>query len=213
MQQTKWPKLDRPLVAILRGVRPDEVEAIGDVLIGAGFEMIEVPLNSPEPLRSIELLAKRFGKNCIIGAGTVLSAEECAGVADAGGRLMVSPNIDLDVLAMAHKRGMITLPGVFSPTEALAAQRAGATALKFFPASVLGPSGIAAIRAVLPKETIVAAVGGVSDKNFAAYVAAGVRAFGLGSSLYKPGMNAADVAATARATIQAYDAAIGAEAR
>lgn len=209
MQQPMWPKLDRPLAAILRGVRSDEAEAIGDALVGAGFEMIEVPLNSPEPLRSIERLAKRFGADCVIGAGTVLSAADCASVADAGGRLMVSPNIDIDVLATAHKRGMITLPGVFSPTEALAAHRAGASALKFFSASVLGPSGIAAIRAVLPGDTVVVAVGGVSDKNFDNYVAAGVRAFGLGSSLYRPGMSAADVAMAARATIQAYDAAIG----
>lgn len=208
MQQSSWPDLDRPLVAILRGVRPDEVEAIGDALVAAGFEMIEVPLNSPDPLRSIERLAKRFGADCIIGAGTVLSADDCARVADAGGRLMVSPNIDLDVLAMARQRGMISLPGVFSPTEALRAQRAGASALKFFPASVLGPSGIAAIRAVLPQDTVVAAVGGVSDKNFESYIAAGVRAFGLGSSLYKPGMNAADVAKAARAAVAAYDAAV-----
>ncbi|MCW5688095.1 MAG: 2-dehydro-3-deoxy-6-phosphogalactonate aldolase [Pseudolabrys sp.] len=210
-QPPMWPTLDRPLVAILRGVRPDEVESIGEALVGAGFEMIEVPLNSPEPLRSIERLAKRFGADCIIGAGTVLSAADCASVADAGGRLMVSPNIDLEVLAAAQKRSMITLPGVFSPTEALAAQRAGASALKFFPASVLGPSGIAAIRAVLPEDTFVVAVGGVSDKNFETYVAAGVRAFGLGSSLYKPGMSAADVATTARITIQAYDAAVSAK--
>ncbi|MCW5694107.1 MAG: 2-dehydro-3-deoxy-6-phosphogalactonate aldolase [Pseudolabrys sp.] len=205
-QHPTWPKLARPLAAILRGVRPDEVEAIGDALVGAGFEMIEVPLNSPDPLRSIERLAMRLGADCIIGAGTVLSAADCASVADAGGRLMVSPNIDLGVLAMAQKRGMVTLPGIFSPTEALAAQRAGASALKFFPASVLGASGIAAIRAVLPEDTVVVAVGGVSDKNFASYIDAGVRAFGLGGSLYKPGMSAADVATTARATIEAYDA-------
>lgn len=210
MQQPIWPNVKRPLVAILRGVRPDEVEAIGEVLISAGFELIEVPLNSPEPLRSIECLARRFGGACIIGAGTVLTAADCAKVADAGGRLMVSPNIDLDVLATARGRGMITLPGVFSPTEALAAQRAGASALKFFPASVLGASGIAAIRAVLPDNTVVVAVGGVSDKNFASYVAGGIRAFGLGSSLYRPGMNVADVATAARAAIQAYDAAVNA---
>lgn len=208
MQQPTWPNVNRPLVAILRGIRPDEVEAIGETLLKAGFEMIEVPLNSPEPLRSIELLSRKFGAECIIGAGTVLTAADCARVADAGGRLMVSPNIDLDVLAMARTRGMISLPGVFTPTEALAAQRAGASALKFFPASVLGPSGIAAIRAVLPDDTVVVAVGGVSEKNFENYLAGGVRAFGLGSSLYKPGMNAAEVAAAARPTIEAYDAAI-----
>jgi len=209
MPQPTWPEVDRPLVAILRGVRPDEVEGIGDALVEAGIAMIEVPLNSPDPMRSIERLAKRFGETCFIGAGTVLSAADCARVADAGGKLMVSPNIDLDVLATARQRGMISLPGVFSPTEALKAQRAGASALKFFPASVLGPSGIAAIRAVLPEDTVVVAVGGVSHTNFASYIAAGVRTFGLGSSLYKPGMNAADVAAAANVSVRAYDVASG----
>ena len=209
MQMPTWPRLKRALVAILRGVKPDEVESIGEKLIHAGFEMIEVPLNSPDPLRSIERLARRFGAECIVGAGTVLTVADCTRVCDAGGRLMVSPNIDLNVLATARARGMISLPGVFSPTEALAAQRAGASALKFFPASVLGPSGIAAIRAVLPEETVIVAVGGVSDKNFASYLAVGVRAFGLGSSLYRPGMNAADVAAAAAAAVAAYDAAVG----
>lgn len=204
-----WPKVKRPLVAILRGVRPDEVEGIADALIGAGFELIEVPLNSPDPFRSIECLAARFGRDCIVGAGTVLTADDCAHVADAGGRLMVSPNIDAEVVAMAGARGMISLPGVFSPTEALLAARAGASALKFFPASILGPSGIAAIHAVLPEDLAIVAVGGVSEKTFAAYVAAGIRAFGLGSSLYRPGASAAGVGEAARATVRAYDAAIG----
>lgn len=132
MQMPTWPRLKRSLVAILRGVKPDEVESIGEKLIHAGFEMIEVPLNSPDPLRSIERLARRFGAECIVGAGTVLTVADCTRVCDAGGRLMVSPNIDLNVLATARARGMISLPGVFSPTEALAAQRAGASALKFF---------------------------------------------------------------------------------
>lgn len=206
MQRIAWPRLKRSLVAILRGVRPDEVEGIADALVGAGFEMIEVPLNSPDPFVSIERLAKRFGDGCIVGAGTVLTADDCGRVADAGGRLMVSPNTDAEVVAMANVRGLISLPGVFSPTEALLAARAGASALKFFPASTLGPSGIAAIRAVLPEDTVAVAVGGVSEKNFAAYVAAGVRAFGLGSSLYRPGASAADVGAAARVTIAAYDA-------
>lgn len=213
MQQPAWPKLKRSLVAILRGVRPDEVESIGEALVKSGFEMIEVPLNSPDPLRSIERLARRFGADCIVGAGTVLTPEDCARVSDAGGRLMVSPNIDLGVLAEARARGMISLPGVFSPTEALAALRAGASALKFFPASVLGPSGISAIRAVLPEYTVVVAVGGVSDKNFGHYAGNGVRAFGLGSSLYRPGMAAADVGETARQAVDAYDAAVSAESR
>lgn len=200
-----WPKVKRSLVAILRGIRPEEAEAIVETLIDVGFELIEVPLNSPDPFVSIERLCKRFGKDCHIGAGTVLTAEDCARVADAGGRLMVSPNVDADVLAMALKRQMVTMPGVFSPTEAFLALRSGASALKFFPASVLGPAGIAAQLAVLPKETVIGAVGGVSDKNLAAYWAAGVRAFGLGSSLYRPGMTAADVRATALASVRAFD--------
>jgi 2-dehydro-3-deoxyphosphogalactonate aldolase len=207
-QPVPWPKVKRSLVAILRGIRPDEAEAIVETLIDSGFELIEVPLNSPDPFISIERLCKRFGKDGWIGAGTVLTASDCARVADVGGRLMVSPNVDADVLTMAQALKMVTMPGVFSPTEAFLALRAGASALKFFPASVLGPSGIAAQLAVLPKETVVGAVGGVSDKNLAAYMAAGVRAFGLGSSLYRPGMTAAEVRDTAQASVRAYDQAL-----
>jgi len=207
-QQIIWPKVRRSLVAILRGVKPDEAEAIVGTLIETGFELIEVPLNSPEPLVSIERVATRFGRDALIGAGTVLTAADCARVADVGGRLMVSPNVDADVLAMAVSRGMVTMPGVFSPTEAFLALRCGASALKYFPASVLGPSGIAAQLAVLPKGTIVGAVGGVSDSNLASYMAAGISAFGLGSSLYRPGMTAAEVRATAQASVQAYDQAV-----
>lgn len=203
-----WPKVKRPLVAILRGIRPDEAETVSETLLDSGFELLEVPLNSPDAFVSIERLVKRFGNDCVIGAGTVLSADDCGRVSDAGGRLMVSPNVDADVLAMAQARGMISLPGVFSTTEALLALRCGASALKFFPASVLGPSGIAAVRAVLPKETIICAVGGVSDQNFATYVAMGIRVFGLGSSLYRPGMSADDVRVTATAAVRAYDAAV-----
>lgn len=204
-QPVAWPKVKRSLVAILRGIRPDEAETIVETLIESGFELIEVPLNSPDPFVSIERLCKRFGKDCHIGAGTVLTAADCARVADIGGRLMVSPNVDADVLTMAQTRQLVTMPGVFSPTEAFLALRCGASALKFFPASVLGPSGIAAQLAVLPKETVVGAVGGVSDKNLAAYWTAGVRAFGLGSSLYRPGMTAAEVRVTALASVEAYD--------
>ena len=187
-----WPTVKRPLIAILRGIRSDD----------------EVPLNSPEPFASIERLSQRFGKDCLIGAGTVLSAADCARVADVGGRLMVAPNVDADVLATARARRMVTMPGVFTPTEALLALRCGASALKFFPASVLGPSGIAAQLAVLPKDVVAGAVGGVSEKNLAAYVAAGIRAFGLGSSLYRPGMTAAEVRDRALASVRAYDQAL-----
>ena len=206
-QPVQWPKVKRSLVAILRGIRPDEAEGIVETLIDSGFELIEVPLNSPEPFVSIERLCKRFGEDCLIGAGTVLEPADCARVADLGGRLMVSPNVDADVLATATTRRMVTMPGVFSPTEAFLALRCGASALKFFPASVLGPSGIAAQLAVLPKDTVVGAVGGVSDKNLSDYMAAGVKAFGLGSSLYRPGMTQAEVRKTAQASILAYDRA------
>jgi 2-dehydro-3-deoxyphosphogalactonate aldolase len=211
-QPIAWPNPKRSLVAILRGVKPDEAESIVGTLIETGFELIEVPLNSPEPFVSIEKVATRFGQEALIGAGTVLTAADCARVADVGGRLMVSPNVDADVLSMAVARGMVTMPGVFTPTEAFLALRCGASALKFFPASVLGPSGVAAQMAVLPKGTVIGAVGGVSDKNLADYVKAGVRAFGLGSSLYRPGMTADEVRQTARASVRAYDDAVAGSA-
>ena len=203
-----FPPMKRPLVAILRGVKPDEALGIVSALLEADMTAIEIPLNSPEPFRSIEIAAKRAPADVLIGAGTVLTAGDVDRLHDAGGRLMVSPNIDVDVLARARHHAMITMPGVFSPTEALLAARAGASSLKFFPASVLGASGISAIRAVLPPDVMLAAVGGVSDQNFAEYVKAGIRAFGLGSSLYKPGMTAADVAVRAKVTIEAYDRAV-----
>jgi 2-dehydro-3-deoxyphosphogalactonate aldolase len=204
-----FPTMKRPLVAILRGVKPDEADGIVSVLIEAGMTAIEIPLNSPDPFRSIEIAVRRAPAGVLVGAGTVLTTTDVDRLNEAGGKLLVAPNVDTQVIARAHEHGMVTMPGVFSPTEALLAARAGASSLKFFPASVLGPAGIAAIRAVLPASAMIAAVGGVSDQNFAEYVKSGVRAFGLGSSLYKPGMTAADVAARARATIAAYDHAIG----
>ncbi len=202
-----WPRLRRDLVAILRGIAPDEVEGVAGALAEAGFEAIEVPLNSPEPFASIERLARGFGAELLVGAGTVLEPEDVDRLRDAGGRLMVSPNIDEAVLRRAVELGLVTLPGVFTATEALAALRCGASALKIFPASALGPGGLAAIRAVLPAETVMGAVGGVSEADFAAYAAAGVRCFGLGSSLYKPGDAPQAVAAKAQAVIAAYDEA------
>jgi 2-dehydro-3-deoxyphosphogalactonate aldolase len=169
---------------------------------------IEIPLNSPDPFRSIAIAVKQAPSRVLIGAGTVLTTADVDRLNDVGGRLMVSPNVDTQVLVRAHQYAMVTLPGVFSPTEALLAARSGASGLKFFPASVLGAAGIAAIRAVLPSGVMIAAVGGVSDQNFAEYIKGGVTAFGLGSSLYKPGMTAADVAARAKATVEAYDRAI-----
>ena len=210
MNRIPFPPMKYPLIAILRGLKPNETEAVVGTLIAAGFTAIEIPLNSPEPFKSIEIAARMAPEGCLIGAGTVLTVEDVNRLADVGGRLMVSPNVEPDVIATAAAKGMVTMPGVFTPTEALAAARAGATGLKFFPASVLGPSGIQAIRAVLPAELEIAAVGGVSEKNFADYAAIGLRSFGLGSSLYKPGMAASDVGARAKATIEAYDAVYGA---
>lgn len=205
-----FPSMKRPLIAILRGIKPEETAEIVGALIETGFTAIEIPLNSPEPFRSIKIAAKMAPADCLIGAGTVLTVEDVDRLDGAGGKLLVTPNVEPAVISRARDKGMVTMPGVFTATEALSAARAGATGLKFFPAGVLGASGISAIRAVLPPELVIAAVGGVSDKNFADYTKAGILAFGLGTSLYKPGMTAAEVAERAKATIYAYDEAIGA---
>jgi 2-dehydro-3-deoxyphosphogalactonate aldolase len=208
MNPVSFPSMKRPLVAILRGMKPEEAEGIVDVLIESGMTAIEIPLNSPDPFRSISIAVKKAPAGTLIGAGTVLTPEDVERLHDVGGQLMVSPNVDPDVIASAWDRGMVTMPGVFTATEALLAAKAGASALKFFPAGILGAPGINAIRAVLPTDLMIAAVGGISDKNFGEYTKAGIHAFGMGTSLYKPGMTAADVADRARATIRAYDLAM-----
>ncbi|MEI9407634.1 2-dehydro-3-deoxy-6-phosphogalactonate aldolase [Mesorhizobium salmacidum] len=208
-QTAPFPKLKRGLVAILRGLKPAEAIAMGQALFDAGIEAIEVPLNSPEPFSSIARIVEVLPKTALVGAGTVLTGADVDNLHQAGGRLLVSPNIDAEVMSRARTYGMVTMPGVFTPTEAFQAIRLGASALKFFPASVLGASGISAIRAVLPAQTLVGAVGGVSDKDFAGYKAVGVTVFGLGSSLFKPGMSVDDVAARAHAAVAAWDAAFG----
>ncbi|MGF1622521.1 MAG: 2-dehydro-3-deoxy-6-phosphogalactonate aldolase [Rhodomicrobiaceae bacterium] len=205
-KSTPWPDMKRPLVAILRGIRPEEVEPIVTILIETGFTAIEIPLNSPDPFISIGKAAKLAPADCLIGAGTVLDVDAVDRLADVGGRLMVSPNVEPEVIARATEHGMVTMPGVFTATEALFAIRAGASALKFFPANVLGPEGIKAIRAVLPPHTETGAVGGVSEANLADYAAAGVRTYGLGSNLYQPGESAEQVGSKARTFISAYDA-------
>ncbi|NKB83470.1 2-dehydro-3-deoxy-6-phosphogalactonate aldolase [Brucella grignonensis] len=204
-----WPKLRYPLVAILRGIRPEETEAIVGALIETGFEAIEIPLNSPEPFVSIEKAAKLAPAGVLIGAGTVLSVEDVDRLNDVGGRLLVSPNVEPDVIRRAGQHGMVTMPGVFTPTEAFSAIRAGASALKFFPASVLGADGIKAISAVLPKDIPVGAVGGVSEADFATYRAAGVSCFGLGSSLYKAGLTVAEIRERAERAVAAWDKIAG----
>jgi len=192
-----------PLVAILRGVKPDEIEAIGDALVDAGFSMIEVPLNSPHPLTSIDLLVKRYGDDALVGAGTVLTVAQVEKVRAVGGRLIVSPNVNVDVIAAAARDGLVSLPGYFTPSEAFAAIAAGASGLKLFPAEAATPTVLRAHRAVLPPELAVLAVGGITPEGMAPWRAAGAQGFGLGSALYKPGMAASEVGERARTFIAA----------
>lgn len=198
--------MTRPIIAILRGVQPAEVTAIGAALIEAGVTRIEVPLNSPSPFDSIAALAKSFGSDAEIGAGTVLTADDAHRVAEAGGRLIVAPNLDMDVGAAAKSIGAAWYPGVFTVTECFAALKAGATGLKLFPAFQMGPQGLKALRDVLPGDAQVYAVGGVGPDDFATWRAAGADGFGIGGALYRPGDSAEDVSAKARALCEAWDA-------
>jgi 2-dehydro-3-deoxyphosphogalactonate aldolase len=192
-----------PLVAILRGISPAEVPAVGDALWSAGWRLLEVPLNSPEPLQSIALLAKRH-PHALVGAGTVCTVAEVRQVHEAGGRLVVSPHFDARVVQAAVDLGMIALPGVLTASEAFAALDAGATALKLFPAEMIPPAAVKALRAVLPAEVMLLPVGGITPVGMAAYRTAGANGFGIGSALYKPGMDAQAVAASAQAFADAW---------
>lgn len=192
-----------PLIAILRGVRPDEVEAIGEALVEGGITLIEVPMNSPDPLASVARLAERLGERAVVGAGTVLNVGVVDAVRDAGGEMVISPNTDTGVIAASAAHGLVSLPGFFTPSEAFAALHAGATALKLFPAEAAGPATLRAIRAVLRAGTRVLPVGGIAPDTLAPWVAAGAAGFGLGSALYKPGMSAAEVGERARAFVAA----------
>ena len=200
--------MTREIIAILRGVTPDEILPIADVLWAAGIDKIEVPLNSPNAFDSIEKLAVAHGGNALIGAGTVLAPDDVQRVQNVGGALVVSPDCNVDVIAKTKALGMQSFPGVLTPTEAFCALRTGADGLKFFPASLVGPSGLQAMLAVLPNGTKTYAVGGAGPANFKDWFAVGVTGFGISSAIYKPGDTAQIVAAKAAEIVAAYDAGV-----
>jgi 2-dehydro-3-deoxyphosphogalactonate aldolase len=190
-----------PLIAIIRGVTPDEVEAIGEAIYEAGIRIVEVPLNSPDPLTSIERLASRFGERMLVGGGTVLRWSQVHEVKDSGGRLIVSPNSDVAVIEAAVHAGLVSCPGYFTPSEAFAAIAAGAAALKLFPAEGASPAVLKAHMAVIPKDVPMIAVGGVQPDNMRPWIDAGAAGFGLGSGLYKPGRSPAETFERAQAYV------------
>lgn len=198
--------MSRKLIAILRGIRPEEAKDVAAALIEAGIDRIEVPLNSPEPLESIRIMSEAFAGKALIGAGTVLTVKDVEDVAAAGGKLIVSPNCNTDVIRATKAAGLQSFPGVLTPTECFAALEAGADGLKIFPSVMLGTEGLKAIRAVLPKETEVYIVGGAGPDNFRDWFAAGADGFGIGTALYKPGRSVEDVASVAKKMVEAYDA-------
>jgi len=195
-----------PLVAVLRGVTPADAEATAEAIYDAGIRIIEVPLNSPEPLRSIEVIARRFGDRALVGAGTVLDPAEVSRIKDVGGRIIVSPDTNIEVVAAAAGAGLVSCPGYFTPSEGFAAIRAGAHGLKLFPAEGASPAFLKAQKAVLPRHVPVIVVGGVQPDLMQAWTDVGANGFGLGSGLYKPGQPAAETAAKARAYVAAVRA-------
>lgn len=195
-----------PLVAVLRGITPEEIAPIGDVLVDAGFRVLEVPLNSPRPFDSIAALTRRFGRTCLTGAGTVRETADVARVRDAGGKLIVMPHADLAIVREAKRLQMLALPGVATPTEAFAALDAGADGLKMFPAEALPPPVLKAWRAVLPRSALVFPVGGIRPETMRAYWEAGASGFGTGSNLYRPGASPSDVRAVTASFAEAFRA-------
>ena len=197
IDQLKSAMAQLPLVAILRGIRPEEAQGAGAALVAGGWRMIEVPLNSPDPLASIRTLAAAF-PGALVGAGTVLQPQQVGEVHAAGGRMIVAPNFHPAVVHEAVRLGMVCLPGVFTATEAFAALEAGATALKLFPAEMISPAAVKALRAVLPREALLLPVGGIAIGNMSAYRAAGANGFGIGSALYQPELDPAELERRAR---------------
>ncbi|NOU05463.1 MAG: 2-dehydro-3-deoxy-6-phosphogalactonate aldolase [Hyphomicrobiaceae bacterium] len=187
-----------PIIAILRGVTPAEVVDVGMALVDAGVHIIEVPLNSPHPMHCIELLAKRLGRDAMIGAGTVMTEAQTREVAQAGGQLIVMPHSDFEVIFAARKSGLVVVPGVATPTEAIATLEAGADGLKLFPAEMITPQVVKSLRAVLPKDALLVPVGGIGVGNIPAYAQAGANGFGIGSTLYAPGRAAREVGGLAK---------------
>ncbi len=198
--------MSRELIAILRGITPPEAAPMAEGLISAGFDKIEVPLNSPDPFDSIRAMLQVAGPHATIGAGTVLAPEEVLQLQDIGAQMIVSPDMNPRVIVAAKQAGLLSYPGIMTPSEAFAALRNGADGLKLFPASLIGPAGLKAIRAVLPEGTKTYAVGGAGPDNFAEWFAAGVTGFGIGTALFTPGRTLDDVLARARDVVAAYDA-------